>query len=299
MKSKLVWTALGALALPLALTFVLACGGGSTNDKSPTAASGGATSSGSIPEKKITAKDYSYDFPDTVEAGLVKLTLTNSGKEPHQAQLARLNDGVTPQQFQAGLQSPDPSGLLKIVTLMGGPNTIDPGASQSVVDTLPPGQYAMLCFVSGDDGVPHLAKGMVKLFTVSQASAAKQPEPPPAKEKVTLADYNFLGADSLPAGKTTVEVTNGGPQSHELTVIRLKNGVTIDQLKTLLLSDTAPPGPPPIDDVGGIGALSVGNKGWAELDLSAGSYAFLCFVPDAKTGQPHAALGMIKAISVR
>jgi len=287
-------------AVVAALAFSLACSK-SNDDKTPTAAPGTASTGagGNIPETKIGAKDFSYDGPDTIAGGLVKLTLTNSGKEPHQAQVVRLNDGVTPQQFQSSLQNPDPTALLKLVTTMGGPNVIDPGNSQSVIDTLTPGNYALLCFVSGDDNIPHLAKGMVKTFTVTAPPAA-QPSPPATSNKLITADFNFLGVDSLPTGNQTIEVTNGGPQPHEVTMIRLKGGVTVDQLKALLASgEPPPPGPPPFDDVGGLGAQNAGGKGYILTNLTAGSYAFLCFVPDATTGKAHAELGMVRALTVK
>jgi hypothetical protein len=286
----------------IAAAFALSLGCSKSNDnKTPTAAAG-ATSTGAggdIPETKIGAKEYAYDSPDTIAGGLIKLTLTNNGKEPHQAQIVRLNDGVTPQQFQSSLQSPDPAALLKLVTTMGGPNVIDPGNSQSVIDTLTPGNYALLCFVSGDDNIPHLAKGMVKTFTVTAPPAA-QPSPPVTSNKLITADFNFLGVDTLPTGNQTIEVTNGGPQPHEVTMIRLKNGVTVDQIKTILASsEPPPPGPPPFDDVGGLGAQNAGGKGYIQTNLTAGSYAFLCFVPDAATGKPHAELGMVRGLTVK
>ena len=45
----------------------------------------------------ITAIDYTYSMPTTLtlHAGLVDLTLINNGTQPHQAQFARLNPGVT------------------------------------------------------------------------------------------------------------------------------------------------------------------------------------------------------------
>jgi hypothetical protein len=36
-----------------------------------------------------------------------------------------------------------------------------------------------------------------------------------------------------------------------------------------------------------------------DLDLQPGNYAFICFVPDAATGKPHAELGMMRALTVQ
>jgi len=294
----------------IAALFVLSCGGddsSSTSDNKATNANSttatGANSpvtGGSSGSRDITVdqKDFSYDISDTIRPGLVKFSSKNSGKEPHQVQIVKWNDGVNQAQFDAALKNPDQSAIFKVVTFMGGPNTIPPGGSQVVYNNLTPGNYAMLCFLESDDGTPHFAKGMVKSFTVAAGDSGGTP--PKADGTVTLADFNFLGdVTSLPAKKTVLEVKNGGPQPHELTTIRLNNGVTVDQLKALLNSDTPPAGPPPIDDAGGLGALQANQTGFVEFDLKAGSYAFVCFVPDAATGKPHAALGMIKAITVK
>ena len=133
--------------------------------------------------------------------------------------------------------------------------------------------------------MPHFAKGQVKAFQVATGDTGGTA--PKADATVTLADFNFLGdVTSLPAKKTTLEVKNGGPQPHELTVIKLNNGVTVDQLKALLNSDTPPAGPPPIDDAGGLGALQANQTGFVELDLKAGQYAFVCFVRTRRRASP-------------
>ena len=257
----------------------------------------GAAGSGGIREVKIEEKDFSFEISDSIRGGLVKLVATNTGKEAHQAQVVRLNDGVTNAQFQAALQNPNPAAVFSLIAFMGGPNAIAAGGSQTVYDNLTPGNYALLCFVEGDDGVPHFAKGMVKTFTVTAPDGTATP--PKADATVTLADFSFLGVDSLQAKKLTLEVKNGGPQPHELTVLKLNQGVTVDALKALLSSPNPPSGPPPVDEAGGLGAIANGATGFVEVDLKAGNYAFLCFVPDANTGAPHAALGMIKAIEVK
>jgi len=294
----------------IAALFVLGCGGDdspSTNDtKAPNANATTATGAGSpvtsgssgSRDINIEEKDFAFEISDTIRPGLVKITAKNTGKESHQVQIARWNDGVTQAQFDAALKNPDPSAIFKIVTFTGGANAVPPGGSQVAYENLTPGNYSLLCFLEGDDGMPHFTKGMVKSFTVPAGDSGGTP--PKADGTVTLADFNFLGdVTSLPTKKTVLEVKNGGPQPHELTTIKLNNGVTVDQLKALLNSDTPPSGPPPIDDSGGLGALQANQTGYVEFDLKAGNYAFVCFVPDAATGKPHAALGMIKAITVK
>src|SRR5205085_5570583 len=96
---------------------------------------------------------------------------------------------------------------------------------------LTPGSYTVLSFGSADENSPpDFVQGMIRPFTV-KTGTAPEAAPPKTAGKVILADYNFLGPDSLSAGATTLEVNNGGPQTHEMYVVKLNNGVTVDQLK--------------------------------------------------------------------
>ena len=47
------------------------------------------------PQVTITATDYKLELPASIPAGVVALHLVNHGKELHQAQLVRLDDGKT------------------------------------------------------------------------------------------------------------------------------------------------------------------------------------------------------------
>ena len=288
----------GLLVLACSLLVLsVACGG---DDDDGDDGDGPSSSSGQkLQEVNVIARDFSFEAPDSIAGGLVRFKLKNEGKDPHQAQMVRLNDGVTLQQFQTAAQSPDPSAVLRLITVQGGPNGVSGGKSQDVVNNLQAGSYLYLCFVSGEDGVSHIEKGMVKPFQVTAPTGTA--EPPTASAQVTLADFSFLGADSFSSGKTTVEVTNGGPQPHELTVYKLSAGVTVDDLRAMLASEdeTPPSGPSPVVEAGGLGAIMAGQKGYVDLDLTSGNYVFVCFLPDPNSGAPHAALGMVKGVTVR
>ena len=266
-----------------------------------TSAGGGAgtaAAGGQAQTVQLTARDFAYDINDSITGGLVKLEMRNTGQEPHHAQFARLNDGVTQQQFTTALMNPDPAAALGLVSLAGGPGIIQPGQSQVVYDDLRPGKYALLCFVEGADGVPHAAKGMIDFVDVTAPTGAAA-APPATQAQITAADFNFVGGDTLPASRTTVEVTNAGPQPHEVAILKLDSGVTIEQLRAMFAATTPPAGPPPFEETGGLQAIMPGTKGYMEVNLSAGNYAYICFVPDQATGQPHFALGMLRGFTVR
>ena len=51
----------------------------------------------------FTAKDFSYDAPDTITAGMVTLHLVNQGPDLHHIQLMKLADGHTAAELAEGL----------------------------------------------------------------------------------------------------------------------------------------------------------------------------------------------------
>jgi len=90
---------------------------------------------------------------------------------------------------------------------------------------------------------------------------------------------------------------NNGSQPHQVAVFQLQ-GLSLDELKEAAANPAA--GASKLyEELGGLAAIAAGTEGWAVADLPAGDYAFLCLQRDEKSGSPHAALGMIKAVTVR
>ena len=61
------------------------------------------TTTAPVPAIKVTARDYAFDVPATISAGLVAMTLDNAGKEPHFAALAQPREGVPIADVQAAV----------------------------------------------------------------------------------------------------------------------------------------------------------------------------------------------------
>ena len=250
----------------------------------------------SIPEITIDAADFSYTAPDSINAGWVRIKLTNGGKEPHHVQFLRLNDDVTLEQFQEALQQGE-GAALALVKNMGGVGAIAPTGSALAVVNLTAGDYVLICFVpSPSDHVPHLAKGMIKHITVQESTGAAAQEPA-ADLTVTLKDFLFDLPETLPAGPRIIKVVNNGPEPHELNLLRLEEGKTVEDVKQFL---AAPNGPPPFMPVGGINGLDAGLSGYIEFDFQPGTYVAICNIPSPKAeGHPHSTLGMIKQFTVK
>jgi hypothetical protein len=244
-------------------------------------------------ELVVNAHDFAFDAPDTIEAGWVRVRLINHGPEPHHMQLVRLGDGHTLPELldQAAKGNLTPSWA----TFVGGPNTPRPGATSEVALHLAPGNYAMLCFITSLDHVPHLAKGMTRPLTVIPASGSPGQEPT-VKGRLILNDFSFNLTMPLRSGHHTIRVENGGLQPHEVAMIRLLPGKTVADAMAWTQDRRATP---PFETAGGTVALSPGRENFMTLDLVPGDYVLVCFVPDAHDGKPHLAHGMIRELVVQ
>jgi hypothetical protein len=247
------------------------------------------------------ATEYSYSLPDTLAAGQVTLIMRNVGQVRHQAQLMKLNSGVTLQQFTSGVQQSGETAALTLVSLGGGPGALDPGpTTEQVTLDLQEGNYVVICFVSDPDGIPHFAKGMIKPLQVTAPTptGAAPTSQPNAPVTIMLRDFTFESPDMLPSGSNTWRVHNAGPQPHEIEVARLAAGGSTNDILNFFA--TVPPtGRPTFQSVGGFQALSPDAIGFVSLNLSAGDYAFYCTVPDPNTGQQHLQQGMLKQVTIR
>lgn len=239
---------------------------------------------------RIVARDFGYDLPASVAAGPTRIELVNNGHDLHHAQLVRLEQGHTLQEL-AGFphDAPPPAW----VVMVGGPGAVAPGDSSAVYQTLSPGNYAVLCFIPGPDGVPHVAKGMAAGFTVSgPATGALLPAAP---STVRLVDYGFQLSHALKAGPQLIRIVNDAIQPHEIVMFQLLPGKTVTDLQQWQMTIQ---GPPPARLVGGTVGLPHTGEAVVDVDLEAGNYVFTCFVPDAKDGKPHFMHGMTLPVVV-
>lgn len=248
-----------------------------------------------MPEVTVEVSDAGISAPAEMPAGLVAVTIKNSGQAPHAPFFARLNEGVTQDQFMQALQT-DESGAaaIALVTLLGGAQAA-PGASQRVVYNLKPGSHIALDFGEGPgQGPPQMASFEVK------ASAGPAPAAPVATVNADLIDFQFALPDQIKAGVQTWQIENKGGQWHEMVVVKLNEGVTVDDLMAMMMSGEEPDGPPPFEQVAFWAPMSAGERAWMDVDLPAGEYTVLCFLPDFASDPPksHLEHGMVRTLTV-
>lgn len=119
----------------------------------------------------------------------------------------------------------------------------------------------------------------------------------PAALDVTSTDFAYaLDAGSVPAGLVAVTQDNEGEESHQVTLLRLEDGQTADQLAEALGSggDTAAA---PEAYAGGPNSTPPGGSDTTTVDLTEGDYALICFIPSAD-GESHFQKGMVGSLTV-
>ena len=125
---------------------------------------------------------------------------------------------------------------------------------------------------------------------------------------VTATNYAFEGIPAIVgAGKTLIRITNDGTEYHEAVLQRVRQSETRSIEEILAI----PQGSGDLLDYLGNAFAPPGLGNWTVVDLSAGRYAFLCFVPTGATSeealrsgqaddtaQPHTMQGMFAEMEV-
>jgi len=244
----------------------------------------------------INAKDFSFDAPDTIPAGLTTVKFANAGKEPHQVVFIRIDSGKTMADIATIMKDPN----AKVPGWMSfplGANGIMPTDSGTATATLAAGHYIVVCFIPSADGTPHVNKGMVRPIEVKAATGPAAAEPT-ADITITEKDYSWDISAPITAGTHTFRVENTGPQVHEVAIFQIAPGKTAKDLQAWLTGGMK--GEPPAIPTGGfVGPMPVaGEHGFFTATFAAGKYVFICFFPDQKDAKPHVMHGMIKEVTV-
>ena len=252
----------------------------------------------------LTATEYAFEAPDTLPAGWTNLRLANRGQEVHYGHMVRLDSGKTVRDlvdaYAEAIRTSGPRP--KWVTRFGGPGGAFPGDSVSVTQYLEPGSDVWICPVEADREVED--RVVVKAADGVVADRAAGPE---ASLVIRLMDFSFGLDPSVPAGRHTIRVENAGEEPHDLVMIKLAPGTTVEDLVNGLnperarrAGQAAKP-PPPMESLGtgagGIAAIAPGMESFFEANLSPGEYVLVCMAT-APDGRSHIEHGMIKQFRI-
>ena len=260
----------------------------------------------------VTATEFALQAPDTVPGGWINFRMANHGTEVHYGHIVQLDSGKTVREmvdaYAEAIRTSGPRP--KWVKRFGGPGGIAPGDSSSVTQYLEPGSYVWICPVEDSSGHPHFAKGEFKPFVVNAGSPAlaNRAAAPKADLVVRLKDYSFEVDPPIRAGHHAIRVENSGVQPHDLVLMKLAPGKTVEDVRTWLnperprRADVSAEPAPSLESLGtvegGIASIAPGIEVFFETDFIAGEYALVCMTT-APDGRSHIEHGMIRGLSIR
>ncbi|MGH7517802.1 MAG: hypothetical protein ACREOC_10065 [Gemmatimonadales bacterium] len=279
----------------LAAVAVAACSGSDApKTEQPPANASAAPAAASAPNVvDITAREYAFDAPKQIPAGLTTFRFMTPGKEPHHGIIVRLDEGKTFEDLAEAIKKPGPPPSW--AHFDGGMMIGDPVKGSNITMNLTPGKHALICFVPSTDGMPHFAKGMIVPIEVT--GPAVEAAEPQADIVLRLKDYDFELSTPLTPGEHVIRVETVPGQPHELVVVRLGDGVSAEQVVAWEMGGRKGE-LPSFTFVGGVAPMEGGRHAHISVNLEPGNYAFICFIPDAKDGKPHFAHGMLKQVKV-
>jgi hypothetical protein len=209
----------------------------------------------------ITERDYEFQVEGELTAGSVSIAVENLGAEIHEIGMAKLVDGHTVEEVRAALETAgedeDPlEGLVEddsVIDELGGVQA--PGTAYTISGGgIEAGEYVLVCFIPNSEGVLHAQLGMVSGFTITEGDADQAPAP---DVTYTISDDGLDGPTELAAGDTAIEIVNDSSTTREITLFKVKEGSTLDDVGAFF--EAADEGPP---------------------DFASGPIEFLAFVFD-------------------
>jgi hypothetical protein len=244
---------------------------------------------------------YELSAPETVEAGLVEISLQVDAPatEQHDAQLLRVEGDHTLAEALEAVSSEEGAPTPPWIFAGGGVGSTEGGRTATVTQVLEPGTYYVVDLGQGEgDNVPSFAE-QGATATIEVTGEADDAELPDADATVTAEDFSFT-ADGLEAGVNRVRFDNDGKEIHHIIAVPYTEGATLEQVKAFATSDEPPDGPPPIEfqRAAATAALEGGTSQITELDLTTGKYALLCFISNRAGGPPHVVYGMVAEVEV-
>lgn len=247
-----------------------------------------------LPAVVIAVSDQGITAPIEMSAGIVSVTFQNNTSTPaSEGQcggaviLIQLAEGKTVADFMTMFAAGgvDPA----VATALGG-GCANAGQSSHAIYNLEPGAYLAFASVGAE---PQIAE-----FTVQAGDNLAAP--PQAEVTAQLVDFSFVLPDEIKAGPRLWAISNAGTQWHHMSIVRLNEGATIEQVLAIVMAETEPAGPPPAQEMALWEVMSPGVTAWTTIDLPPGEYYVLCFLPDL-TGNPpmaHVGKGMVRLLKV-
>jgi hypothetical protein len=251
-------------------------------------------------EATAQGKKLALSHPASVSAGLVSMTLKNSDRRPRGAQIVRIV-GDHNSKAVVSLLEGDSAKIPEYVQDGGGVAAVKPGETKTVTQNLP-GQvhrlgrsgrrrrHARQLVAWGTGRVHRHGRGVGRRAAVT---AGDDHRPRQGRQGLRLCVQGPEG------GHEPGALREHGQAAAPRPVLPPPEGSDARRPQNVL--EVGRQGEPPLDFAKGVGTTVIdgGVAQNVELDLTAGNYAVLCFIPDRKGGKSHADKGMVEELVVK
>ncbi len=153
------------------------------------------------------------------------------------------------------------------------------------------------------DSTPTTSGATTAVSTTPDTAASSAGDAPVANAvTITTPGMNYDVSGALRPGVGSITFDNPSPETHMMAIARLKDGVTLDQLKASLQESEEAAGALLADGTemsyGTPNMVGPGERTTVtSTDLQAGTYALICFLV-TDDGTPHFAMGMVGELDV-
>ena len=236
-------------------------------------------------------KSATVTAPETAEAGLAEITLTNDSDSEADLQLIRVEGEHSVEEVVEGLgKAVQGQSFPEWLFAAGGVGSLEAGESATVTQVLQPGNY--YAFNLESDGPPD-----PKTVTMTEVTGeATEEEIGDGDATVDAAEYVF-NAETLPSGPTEIAFDNIGAQPHHLIASPLKGDSTAEDVEKFFKTEQ---GALPLEEKGtkSTAVLEGGEGQLVTMELEPGRYVLYCFITDREGGPPHVFKGMVDEVEV-
>lgn len=267
---------------------------------------------------EVIARDFKFELVDQIPSGWTTFRFNNNGHTEHFFLLSLLPDSIPYERYleqvtksfdivldslNSGKSKEDALSLLlelipgwyfTDVKLMGGTGIISMGKSIDITLNLPPGTYAMECYIK-EQGVFHSSLGMIRSLIVTEE--VSKTKPPLTNMEISLSNYKFETEGVLYKGKNTfavhfIEHPEIGP-GNDVHIIKLEENTNLDDVISWLdwMNVKGLQSPAPAKFYGGSQEMPTGMTSYFTAYLEPGEYAFIAESAGSK--------GMVKKFTVK
>jgi hypothetical protein len=251
-------------------------------------------------EVEVVGVDYAFKLPATLPPGLTTFRFRNEGQHRHEFNVFLLKPGVTIDQVIKARKE----GQSQMQYIDGPVGVLFAGKGKKSVSTLTtnllPGRvYGIQCIFSDTANAPqHYELGMYGAVQITKGAKSTASV---NADSVIAVDYAYSRYPrTISPGMHSLAFRNAGKQRHEIGVVMLKPGATLD---SVIAYDKRKEDPRPLFDGPGLGVLHSrgGETALGTLDfefLPGREYLMDCGFQDDDKSPPHYMLGMYASVRV-